>query len=275
MKKVLVIGILTLLTGGVSTILSNSAGAPPGRAGDKGTSCIGCHTDNALGAQGTQVAIELYDLNKNPVNALAPNTTYLVEVSVSSNAAFSTGGFEVTAVSIDASAADPSVGAFSTDNRTQAISQGNRTYVTHTAYKPSVTNNKITWGFQWTSPAALSDGVRFYAAGIAANGDGANSGDYVATNTADYQAVTSGTAAAHLIPSTMGHIYVDNMKIHAQWNEPISSWMVMNAGGKVVSMGGKMLAGHYQLAHSLANGVYQVVVRSKDGRWFTQSLFVP
>ncbi len=277
MKTLTVFGIIGAAALAFGTLYSNNAGAPAGKAGDKGVNqtCISCHTGNSMGAGNTTVVATLLDANGGLVDKIAPNTTYTVRVVLSSqSASFATGGFEVTALATGSSGSAPSVGTFSAGNMTQTVSEGNRTYVTHTGSKPSKTNSWMTWEFSWTSPADVSSGVTFYAAGVAANGDGTNSGDYVTASTIDYPAAATGIAARPL-PSSIGRIQGHSGRIEAEWSAPVATWYVLSPRGSVVRQGGTPSQGQEVLADGLPTGLYHVMVQSLEGAWFSRTVFVP
>ncbi len=247
-------------------LYSNSAGAPAGRAGDKGSTCISCHNSYSLGDNNTAVSITLKDANNTPVTDLTGGVTYTVEVSVSSGSNFATGGFELTAVATGSSNSDPSVGTFSGSNMVQKISQGNRDYVTHIASKPSVQNNTITWTFSWTAPSAIpANGITFYAAGIAANGNGRSNGDYVGANSVAYSGGATGMATTE---DKTFHAFWENGQLSVAVPENgISQAVIYSASGQAVARFSN-LQGQMQLPfHPGAKGMYWIVGRTKDGKW--------
>lgn len=161
--------ILFLIPFTAFVLMANSAGLDDGRTGspgDNGNSCTSCHTG---GSSGFTVAITT-DI---PNGGYETNTQY--DVTVTSTSSTNTNGFQLTA---EKTTDDSKVGTF-------AAGTGSRvsgTRVTH-----SGTGQK-TWSFKWTSPATDVGNVKFYAATVSANGDGANGGGDKAalTSTSDF-----------------------------------------------------------------------------------------
>jgi uncharacterized protein (TIGR03437 family) len=99
-------------------------------------------------------------------------------------------GFELSA-RLDSDLEKGQAGDFTPlDNMTQVICEDNAprpcasgpTFITHTAAGTRTgTKGGVTFQFDWTPPATNAGPVTFFAAGNAANGDGANTGDLVYT----------------------------------------------------------------------------------------------
>ncbi len=259
---------------GMSAVLfSNSAGAPAGKAGDKGSTCIACHNSHSLGDNNTAVGIAVKDDNGNVVTSLTDGMQYTIEVSVSSGSSFATGGFELTAVATGAGSSDPSVGTFSGGSMVQKISQGNRDYVTHIATKPSVQGNAISWQFQWTAPATLPSSVTFYAAGIAANGNGTSSGDYVGAGTVVLPR-SSATGIASTAASNGLNPVWRHGRISVTFPEGnIVSAAVYNAAGQTLKRFSN-LSGHVELPFpSSGKGLHWLVAQTRNGQWLRGAFF--
>ncbi len=107
--------------------------------------------------------------------------TVTVTISQSGRSRF---GFELTAINDGGNAA----GTISvTDTtRTQELTGPNgRMYISHTAAGTNPTGaGTNSWSFKWTAPATSTGKVTFYAAGNAANNDGAQTGDLIYTTSA-------------------------------------------------------------------------------------------
>src|SRR6185503_7906759 len=69
---------------------------------------------------------------------------------------------------------------------------GGREYIEHTEVGtfPNGANSR-TWQIRWTAPSTDIGTVRFWFAGNAANGDGANQNDYIYTSSASSDSPTS------------------------------------------------------------------------------------
>ncbi|MDA9339557.1 T9SS type A sorting domain-containing protein [Polaribacter sp.] len=145
-------------------LMSNSGGktgAFSGSPGDGGTSCTSCHSGGSFGAS---VAIT----HNIPDTGYLLNTNYDVTVTGSSSA--SSHGFQMTAEKVSDNSKIGTLIAGSTSS----LTNGNAN-ITHS----NASNN--SWSYQWKSPATDEGRITFFAALVAANGNGATSGDQVVT----------------------------------------------------------------------------------------------
>lgn len=154
-----------------------SGGPPPGRTGaPPGTTCTACHQGTVNSGAGS-VRIEF-----SGGSTYTPGTAYKVRVTLSDPQA-QRWGFEMTA----RIGAERLIlgGTFAVDNATTTqFSPGSSPgeYVCHTSAGTAAgTAGSNSWEVSWTAPAAGSGPVVLFAAGNAANGNGANSGDSVYT----------------------------------------------------------------------------------------------
>ena len=153
-------------------LMSSSGGRDDGRTGspgDGGASCATCHTG---GSSGVSVAIT----TNIPTGGYQTNTEY--DITVTSTSATSVNGFQLTA---EKTSDNSKIGTFTAGTGSRVTS--NR--ITHTS------GGQKTWSFKWTAPATDQGIIKFYAATVAANGNGGfDSGDLVATtSTADVVAL--------------------------------------------------------------------------------------
>lgn len=154
-----------------------SGGPPPGRTGaPPGTNCTACHA-GAVNSGSGSVKIEFAN-----GSVYTPGVTYKVRVTLADPQA-QRWGFEMTArIGAERLALG---GSFSIDNATTTqFSPGSAPgeYVCHTSAGTSPgTTGSSSWEVNWTAPAAGSGPIVFFAAGNAANGNGANSGDSIYT----------------------------------------------------------------------------------------------
>ena len=145
-------------------LMSNSggkSGAYSGSPGDGGTSCTDCHSGGNFGAS---VAIT----HNIPDTGYLLDTNYNVTVTASSSA--SKHGFQMTAEKVSD---DSKIGTLIAGS-SSSLTNGNAN-ITHTSASNS------SWSFQWKSPATDEGRVTFFAASVAANGNGGTSGDQVVT----------------------------------------------------------------------------------------------
>lgn len=177
--------------------LARSTGAPPGRTGaPPGDNCTGCHL-GTLNSGAGNLKIEFAG-----GSSYVPGQTYKVRVTLADPAA-QRWGFELTGrVGADKLAKG---GNFSIDDssRTQ-FSPGSTPgeYVTHTSAGTSPgTSGSSSWEANWTAPLAGTGPVTFYAAGNAANNNGANTGDLIYTTSLQIsEAGTTVTGETYILP---------------------------------------------------------------------------
>lgn len=130
-------------------------------------SCNACHSG---GNFTPAVTAELLD-GGTPVTQYQPNKNYTLRVRVTAaNGSPARYGFQAVALTGSANAAAGTFGTAPTGFRRTTIV--GRTYVEH-----STPRTNSTMDFPWTSPAALGEEIRIYAAGIAANNNSNSSGD--------------------------------------------------------------------------------------------------
>ncbi|HET6202529.1 MAG TPA: choice-of-anchor V domain-containing protein [Planctomycetota bacterium] len=162
----------SVLLGGTS--LAYEGGAPSNVAGAPGQgTCLGCHSGFALnsGPAGFSIA--------------APSTTVglssLAVQTLFTGSGAPQRGFEITM----RSGAGAFAGTWQITNAT-TTHLANSSHVTHTSAGTLATS----WSMTWAPPVTLAAGpLKFYAAGLEANGNGSSSGDHVySTSSTVYQA---------------------------------------------------------------------------------------
>lgn len=162
-------------------LMSNSTGSPGGRTGSPtdGSTCgvSGCH-----GAQ-TPTPIEMISSDI-PVTGYKPDSTYEITVSPSKEG-ITKFGFEMVAEDDNGT----KVGVF-TDNAEVTAWIGDQR-VTHKSTSTSATNGTRSWTVNWKAPAEGTGQVTFYAASLAANDNGNNSGDSVLIDNMEVQEMAS------------------------------------------------------------------------------------
>ncbi len=132
--------------------------------------CQACHSQ---GNFNPSLDIKLLAADQ-PVSSYTPGETYTFRVIVNANANASLFGFQAVALFPNG---DAQAGTFQGAPTGISIRTVNdRKYPEHTF--PSL---KDTFSLQWVAPAANSGEVRFYASGVAANGNSNSSGDGSAT----------------------------------------------------------------------------------------------
>jgi len=155
--------------------LASRTGAPALGSFPQEANCTICYagTVNSGGGSLTITAPANYSPNQDVAVTITVNQTGRVLF-----------GFQLTALNDQGQKA----GAFviSSDGRTQIVNGsggfGGREYIEHTfAGITSPVANQNSWTFTWKAPAQSAGRVTFYAAGNAANANGANSGDFIYT----------------------------------------------------------------------------------------------
>ena len=155
--------------------ISRRSGAPAGRAGDPPAEITcnnGCHTGAALNSGPATVSIS----SDIPETGYEPDSTYIITARASQNN-ITRFGFQVLAFGTEANDAVGTT-SLTDETRTQLMTSGSKSYVTHTRDGTDSTNSN-TWNFAWKAPATGSGEVVFYGAFVAANANNGNSGDQV------------------------------------------------------------------------------------------------
>ena len=174
----------------VSVAYGFAAGPPSGRTGAPGEqTCVQCHTGTLNSGQGS-VAIE------GVPSAYEPGQEYTLTVRVS-HPDRRRWGFQITALD----AQNRPAGALEAINRNLTRlangtgAQQGRVYVEQTSTGTfNGQPNNASWEVRWTAPAEDIGQITFYAAGNAANGNNASSGDNIYTTS-----VPSGASAPTII----------------------------------------------------------------------------
>lgn len=148
--------------------------------------CSGCHTGYTVNSSGGSLKIAVKDKNGNPVTYYGFNEVYTVDVTVA-RSGISTYGFDAEVVT--ANNTDAGVITSNDTSKIQTLRGDRSTNMTHVL--PAKTANTATFSFSWKTPAADSGEVTIYAAGLAANGNGKNTGDYTYTSIKKLKAITS------------------------------------------------------------------------------------
>ncbi len=162
-------GVCALFSG---LLLANSTGPVPGVAGAPGEAdCTNCH-GGASGAGKLTIALSAGG------TSYVPGQKIKVKVTLEDPSA-SRWGFQLTSrKTSDTSAAAGTLA--SAGNTTAVEDAGGVQYISHTPNGTfRGTRNSASWEFDWTAPAAGTGGVTFYAAGNAANNNGAETGDRI------------------------------------------------------------------------------------------------
>lgn len=148
--------------------------------------CSGCHTGNTVNSNGGSLKIVVKDKNGNVVTAYGFNELYTIDVTVA-RSGISCYGFDAEVVT--ANNTDAGIVTSTDTTKIQTLVGDRSMNVTHVL--PAKTANTATFSFSWKTPLADSGEVTIYAAGLAANGNGKNTGDYTYTSIKKLKAVAS------------------------------------------------------------------------------------
>ncbi len=177
MKKTLLIStafVATLATVIVTTENAHSnSGGRSGMAGSPGEStCTSCH-----GAQNTATTTIATTI---PTSGYLANTAYTIDITIAA-AGKTAFGFCFEAMD---SATNVKQGTFTAGTGNKTSGTTTKPCVTHNGNALNGTGTK-TYTFTWTSPATATKVVKFYCAGLAANGNfNDDSGDWTALTSA-------------------------------------------------------------------------------------------
>jgi len=167
---------LSILLLSFSTLLfmSNRGGSPGGRTGST-TDASTCATNGGCHASGTSSTIEQDMIATDiPESGYELGMTYTVTVSPEL-AGVNVWGFEIMAENGDGTG----IGTFANNDQVNTKDDGIR--ATHKFASTTSTGGQ-TWTMEWTAPMESSGEITFYAAALAANGNGNTNGDDVVIN---------------------------------------------------------------------------------------------
>ena len=170
--------------------IANSSGALEGHSGAPGESnCTACHLGTVNSGSG-KVTVEA-------VNATGykPGETLRIRVTID-DATATRRGFQLSV----RPESNPSISAgklATVNNNAQILPGGTQEWATHTlAGQRNATANPGVYELDWTAPATDVGPITFYAAGNAANGNGAESGDRIYTGTLKLSSATAAGPSA-------------------------------------------------------------------------------
>jgi hypothetical protein len=166
---------IVLLLGATQSAYSISRGAPPDRNGLNGQFCTACHRTNVLNSPGGSVSVS------GMPSAWIPGQVYALRVMIVREGS-ARWGFEMSAV--DASGQQAGEFIAGPDGRSQVVTAADVNgrqiqFITHTSVGTGPGRTNIfEISYRAPSNAGLGD-IRFNLAGNAANGNNANTGDFI------------------------------------------------------------------------------------------------
>ena len=163
---------VTLLTS--EQMSDNGKAAKTGAPGE--VDCTDCHSDFGINSGGGSISITATGM---PTHEYTPGQTYNMSVTVarSANSLFGVGIEALTASNANGGTLNIT-DATHTQIKSATVSGVSRRNVVHTL-DGGANPSSMTFNFSWTAPAAGTGPVTFYFAGVAADGDGNESNDYV------------------------------------------------------------------------------------------------
>lgn len=258
-----VAALFTNFSAGPGASMQDRTGGPFAvMAGGQPSSCQTCHTGTAFNAS---MAVQLLD-GGTPVTAYEPGQTYKLRYTVNHGAGSpAVFGFQSVVLT---SGANANVGTFAAAPSGMRVSTfSGRSYVEH-----SMPRSSNTFEIDWTAPAAGTGTIAVYAAGNAANGNGATSGDSGARTVVQFtEAVISSASedawpgvSVSVFPNPVQQVLLVDVEMAEAGSLQVS---LTNAQGQLVSpaqlvAGGGAARHRIDVAH-LPAGLY--LLRLTDG----------
>ncbi len=207
-------------------VRASQSGPAPGLTGAPGESdCAssGCHTGNDLNSNLGTLTISGLPTVYRPDQEISLTVT----LSQSGRSRF---GFELTAVDDRGRKAGDLVltDTIRTQKITTFVTNGPRDYIFHTVTGTVPTGtNQGSWTMKWKAPSQTVGRVTFHASGNAANGNGAQTGDFIYVTSASVQAgaalpnvasvsaasFIAGTLAPETIAAAFGSGFAQNVAL--------------------------------------------------------------
>lgn len=165
--------IIVLCLSSAKILQNNGIAGFTGSPGEN--TCVSCHTSFAANSGGGSITIATTPSITG--NEYVPGTTYTVDVTVAKTGVTLFGlGAEIL------NSSNTNAGTISILNSTETkiLTSSGRTNVAHQLNGGSSTTGSKTFSFKWVAPATAGV-AKIYAAGVAANANSSNNGDYVYT----------------------------------------------------------------------------------------------
>lgn len=176
--KKLSILVLSAIAIGLSLNYANgpsSGGSRVGASFSSGTcTSVGCHTTS--GSFNPSVSIQLLS-GTTAVTTYTPGNSYTLRITLTGSGTGSSTRYGFQTVAVQDNSSSTAVNAWGTlPSGTQSATIGGRVHVEHSS--PSTSN---VFNIPWTAPSSANYDIKFYVAGIVANGNNANTFDNMAT----------------------------------------------------------------------------------------------
>jgi len=282
MKKfvIIIVSIIAVTMGTAFDILSQN-----GRSGATGspgeTTCRNCHSSFSNAGAGT---ISLSSTI--PIASgwrYTPGTTYTMTATVKfvGRSLFGVGVEALTSAGANAGTIVVTNTA-KTTTKSSTISGNSRMSLVH-KLNGGASADSATFTFNWTAPSTNIGNVTFWYAGVMANNNGSNSGDYVANgNTVVYPASATGITEHSNISSGLSvFTLASERKLQVRFNAEQNSnadLSLYDLDGREISKfnAGKIHQGditlEMPLPQNITSGVYIVILRSGLQRLSTKTV---
>ncbi len=180
-KKLFLLSPILILCAAMHVNSNSAPSSTTGAPGEVDCTTSGCHQSYIVNSGNGNVSIHF----ENGINSYTPGKTYTITVEVN-QASLLRFGFQMVALK---DKDNSNAGTFTpSDGSRNQVTPGygilsDRKYITYTFKSTSATSvGKDVWTFDWTAPQTDEGTITFYAAGIAANNDGNDLGDYCYTS---------------------------------------------------------------------------------------------
>ena len=196
-----------------------------------GANCTGCHSGVINSGQGN------INITSNiPPSGYTPFSTYIITVEMT-HPNLTKFGFEITSED-----SGSKKGNFTITNSNETKLVNSDFGVTHKSggVNGSQSSNGEyikSWDFEWTAPGFSSStgSVTFYASGVAANNNAANSGDDVYTKEYITNEFIPSTAINNNPSHASSSIFYFNNKLHIPYNTEIIELLIYDIQGKLIT----------------------------------------
>lgn len=282
MKKGILLSVFALASVLMLTSGIEDDNGKAGRTGSPGEqTCVnGCHSSYALNSGSGSVALTSDMIN----NEYVANQVYNMQLTVSQTGD-SLFGLGVEALTVSNANAGTLTAGTGSVIKTATISGVSRRSITHARNGGSGTLNSHTFNFTWKAPATGGGTVTFYFAGVAANDNGSNSGDYVYTGSQVFTEYVvpsgindvNGTAQAlKVYPNPVADKFSFNYTLNDE--QPVNAGIYTLTGQLVQPVLNKVASqgNHIEtviLTENISTGVY-VLLLSANGKTTSQKLIV-
>jgi len=266
-KKIL-LSIVAILTTTIcisdltSTASSNGGGAPTGKTGSPGdaSNCTGCHIGTATTSAGLITSTI-------PISGYIPGTTYTITATIAVTG-INKYGFEISPQ--NTTGVKKGTLVVTSPTETQLIGSGK--YITHKSTGTSGVGTR-TWTFNWTAPVTGSGNLKFYGAFVAANGNGANTGDQVFLSSLTVIENLSAGIAENIVNSDSYIVYPNpatdkvNLESLDTENKITNIDLIDITGKRIKTISNEDLSQNKSIdIADMQSGLYVLIINTEKGR---------